>query len=98
MNRFDQYSALRRSTRTTPFELGAWMNWSSPMTMPTWEGPREVVLKNTRSPELRSRGLIFLPSPNCSSTERGSAMPLRANTYWVKPLQSNPPGSEPPFR
>ena len=47
---------------------------------------------------LRSRGLIFLPSPNCSSTERGSAMPLRAKTYWVKPLQSNPPGSTPPFR
>ena len=36
------------------------MNWSSPMTMPTCEGPREVVLKNTRSPERQVARLHLL--------------------------------------
>ena len=42
--------------------------------------------------------LIFLPTLNCSSTSRGSAVPCCAKTHCVNPLQSKPFGSLPPLR
>ena len=36
--------------------------------------------------------------PGCSRVSRGRRRPTRANTHCVKPLQSKPLGSEPPFR
>ena len=86
------------STRTTPLELGAWMNCSSATKMPTCDAPRDSVWKKTRSPGCRSSIAMFCPILNCSSTCRGSATPYCANTHWVKPLQSKPAGSLPPLR
>src|SRR5881396_2404351 len=55
------------------------------------------MLKKTRSPAARRSGFTAFPIPNCSRTSRGSVMPCCANTYHVKPLQSKPFGSAPPF-
>src|SRR5437667_6181141 len=96
-NRCDQYDALRRSTRTTPAELGACTNSSPPSAIATWVGPGATVLKNSRSPAATCAFVIGFPCLNWSTTARGSAIPYWLYTYWVKPLQSNPDGSAPPF-
>ena len=66
--------------------------------MPTCDAPRAVVVKNSRSPGASSSRLdrLALAELLCDLARQRDAV-LR-ETYWVKPLQSNPPGSVPPFR
>src|SRR5206468_9158272 len=98
MKRCDQYDELRRSTRTTPVELGAWTNSSPPIAMATCDGPGSVVVKKTMSPGESSSGVTDFPTRYWSCTARGNDTPYCAKTYRVKPLQSKPPGSAPPLR
>ena len=74
------------------------MNWSPPTAIPTCDAPEATVVKNTRSPGSRWVALTSRPTRNCLRVSRGIAMPCRSNTYFTKPLQSNPAGSTPPER
>src|SRR3954467_12094750 len=67
------------------------------MAMATCDGPGSVGAKNRMSPGARSSALTAFPTRYCSRTSRGSGSPNCENTYCVKPLQSNPCGSVPPF-
>src|SRR5688572_15388538 len=84
--------------RTTPRELGACTNSPPPIAMPTCDAPFDTVSKNTRSPGDTSAGSTSSPTRYWSRTSRGRRVPCCANTHWTNPLQSNPDGSEPPFR
>ena len=67
--------ALRCSTRTTPFELGAWTNSSAETAIPTCEAPRATVLKKTRSPGSAHPATSRRPASYCSDTVRGTRGP-----------------------
>ena len=80
--------------------LAAWMNFPSPMKIPTWEMlPVLVVLKNTRSPGSRFSFSMTVILLKIARDVRGSGTPMESrDMVQTKPEQSKEFGPMPPER
>src|SRR5919202_3061020 len=89
------YAASGEILTTSPV-WGAWMNFPSPMYIPTCPGPYGSGSKKTRSPGARNEGSTGAPSCTCVPVKCVSETPSLPYTYCIRPEQSNPTSGDAP--